>query len=83
MAGNMILYIDGVQIASVVLNNPTYNMSTTGRLFAGAYGNSNGSAPQANLFNNCNINDIMVYRKNLTAQEVLQNFNATKYKYGL
>ena len=81
-AGNMILYIDGVQIASVVLSNPTYNMATTGRLFAGAYGDSNGSAPQAGLFNNCDINDIMVYRKNLTANEVTQNFHATKSKYG-
>ena len=81
--GNMILYIDGVQIASVVSNNPTYNMSTTGKLFAGAYVNAAGSAPQAGLFNNCDINDIMVYRKNLTANEVTQNFHATKSKYGL
>lgn len=82
-AGNMILYIDGVQIASVVLTNPTYNMFTTGSLFAGAYGNSAGSAPQVSLYNNCDINDIMVYRKNLTTQEVQTIFNTQRSKYGI
>jgi len=32
---------------------------------------------------NCNIAQTLIYNRALTAQEVLQNYNATKGRYGL
>lgn len=69
------LYVNGVQDAY----DPTY--SGSGR---GGDGSTNLACfgPGSNLLNG-RIAEVLCYGGALTAQQVLQNFNATKAKYGL
>ena len=67
---NRYMYINGVLKAT----GSTYN-DPTGNLTIGQF---------ADAFNfNGKINDITIYSRSLTPEEVLHNFNATKSKYGL
>ena len=66
------LYLNGTSVLSAVYNisNNSYN------LFIGA---------EANAFQyaSCNIAQVLVYNRAITASEVLQNYNSTKKRYGL
>ena len=79
LSGNeTILYIDGVSRAAVITPLQSDNSSNFGnyKLFIG---NRDSSSYPAN----CNIGQIQVYNRALTAQEIRQNYNATKKRYGL
>ena len=74
------LYVNGIFVSTNILGatlNPNDNSSnvTIGRRFnAGA---SSGSTFQGN------ISLIQIYNRTLSQQEILQNYNATKKRYGL
>ena len=70
--GMAILYKNGSSMRSATLVNPA--VSTLSGLAIG--GNSNATI-------NGKINDTMIYPRALTAQEVNQNFQATRSKYGI
>lgn len=82
-SGNMIVYIDNVVKYSVDISS-TYNSDATSSDLAliGAYPNSTGGLPQVMPLNG-SVNDNFVYSRALIAEEVRQNYNATKSKYGL
>lgn len=66
------LYLNG----SSVLNT-TYNISNNlSNLFIGAEANANQYAA-------CNIAQVLIYNRVLSNQEILQNYNAMKRRYGL
>ncbi len=66
------LYLNGSLVST-----HTYNISNnSSNLFIGAEANANQYAA-------CNIAQALVYNRALSAQEVLQNYNATKGRYGL
>jgi hypothetical protein len=66
------LYINGSSVLSAV-----YNISNNAsNLFIGAEANANQYAA-------CNIAQVLVYNRAITASEVLQNYNSTKKRYGL
>jgi hypothetical protein len=66
------LYLNGLSVLST-----TYNISNNSyNLFIGAEANANQYAA-------CNIAQALVYNRAITASEVIQNYNATKRRYGL
>ena len=79
LSGNeTVLYIDGVSRAAVITPLQSDNSGNFGN-FKLFIGNRDSSSYPAN----CNIGQIQVYNRALSAQEVLQNYNATKKRYGL
>ena len=71
-AGTGIFYLNCSYVAT-----QTYNISNNlYNLFIGAEANAGQYAA-------CNIAQVLVYNRALTANEVLQNYNATKRRYGL
>lgn len=72
------LYIDGVSRTSISTPIQSDNSSNFGN-YKLYIGNRDSSSIPAN----CNIAQIQVYNRALSAQEVLQNYNATKKRYGL
>ena len=42
-----------------------------------------GSYPPNNNYSNGNISQVLLYNRALTAQEVSQNFNATRARFGI
>ncbi len=69
-AGN--LYLNGASVS-----NFTYNISNNlSNLFIGAEANANQYAA-------CNISQVLIYNRVLSNQEILQNYNAMKRRYGL
>jgi hypothetical protein len=66
------LYLNGLL---EVTNTSTTTFTGTGDVLVAAYGNANNFQGQ--------INGAFVYNRVLTADEILQNFNALKGKYGL
>jgi len=66
------LYLNGSSVS-----NFTYNISNNlSNLFIGAEANANQYAA-------CNISQVLIYNRVLSNQEILQNYNATKRRYGL
>ena len=66
------LYLNGASVLSAV-----YNISNnSSNLFIGAEANAGQYAA-------CNIAQALVYNRALSASEILQNYNATKRRYGL
>lgn len=65
-------YINGIFISSA---NDTFNMSGNFNIGRWNYNNT--------LYYNSNMTTIQVYNKSLSASEVLQNYNATKSRFGL
>jgi hypothetical protein len=66
------LYLNGASVS-----NFTYNISNNlNNLFIGAEANAGQYAA-------CNIAQVLVYNRTLSAQEILQNYNATKRRYDL
>jgi len=64
------VYKNGILTDSKVVSNPLIN--TTNSLSLGGTSNQN-----------CNIYNIKIYNRELSASEVLQNFNATKSRFNL
>ena len=70
VANGSILYLNGVGILTT-----TYTISNNNNnLFLGSEQNANQNAL-------CNIGQAKIYNKVLSAQEILQNYNATKGRY--
>ena len=64
------IYINGVSVLTTTITV----LNQTGNLFGGAEAN-------ASQFAACQISTFNMYSRTLTAQEVLQNYNATKGRY--
>jgi hypothetical protein len=71
-SGAINLYVDGVFITSAVGNTNTLNAPSNIRV---------GSIQTNIQFFNGNIAQVSIYNRALTAQEIQQNFNATKSRY--
>ena len=79
LSGNEnILYIDGVLSTSIITPLQSDNNANFGnyKLFIG---NRDSSSIPANA----SISDLKVYNRPLSAQEIRQNFNATRKRYGV
>jgi hypothetical protein len=70
------LYIDGILAGQAIATNFDFNNSNSS--FKIGVGQTNNAFP----FNG-NISNISFYSRALTAQEILQNYNAMKSRYGL
>lgn len=77
-SGSRILYINGVQVNSDTQAG-TIATNSSG-MSIGAYGGNSGSN---SYWYNGALSICRVYNRVLTAAEVLQNFNATKGRYGI
>jgi hypothetical protein len=66
------IYINGVSVLTATITI----QSQVANLFGGAEAN-------ANQFASCQISSFKMHNRVLTASEVLQNYNATKRRYGL
>jgi hypothetical protein len=66
------IYLNGVSVltTTITIQNQTSN------LFGGA-------EAVASQYASCQISSFNMYDRALTAQEILQNYNATKKRYGL
>jgi hypothetical protein len=74
---NTSLYLNGNLEASLVTTERGSNPTGNNRVSIGRGGAFNG------LYLNGNIAQTLIYNRALTAQEVLQNYNATKGRFGL
>ena len=74
--GNRYVYVDGIQVASSIMPNHSFD-PTNLDLWVGGWTNGNSY-----LFNG-SISNTQIYSRTLSAQEVLQNYNATKGRFGL
>ena len=70
VSNGTIIYLNGVSVLSTIITIS----SQTSNLFGGAEVNAGQYAA-------CQISSLNMYNRVLTAQEVLQNFNATKMRY--
>jgi len=77
-AGNLKLYVDGVNIASTTLTlNTGPEASNIGYIGRSSHGSGNEG------YFGGQVGQFMMYNRPLTAAEILQNFNATRTTYGL
>ena len=80
----MTLYIDSTSVGTPVnvSTKPLANLIDSGDYFyAGASGDATGQSPD--LFLNGNIAQTQIYNRALSASEILQNFNATRARFGV
>ena len=75
LSQNMYMYVDGILIGSTSMPS-SYIPPTGAPLWIGGWGN-------IAYVLNCNIAQTLIYNRALTATEILQNYNATKGRYGL
>lgn len=79
---DMIMYIDGVLINSInISSTSSVNMNSTDIMCLGSYVNNSGTTPSLSF--NGFISNAQIYNKALTQLEILQNYNATKKRFGL
>jgi hypothetical protein len=79
LSGNEnILYIDGVSRTAISTPLQADNSANFG-----SYNLYIGNRDTSTIAGNANIADLKLYNRALTAQEVRQNYNATKNRYGL
>jgi hypothetical protein len=77
-SGTRVLYVNGVAVNS---DTQTGTIATnTNGMSVGAYGGTSGSSA---YFYNGNIGIVRVYNRALSANEVMQNFNATRGRYDI
>ena len=76
------LYINGILI-STITSSGTLDKSISGTFGVGCYGITYSGLQYSNNLSNQNISVTRVYNKSLSQQEVLQNFNAQKDRFGL
>ena len=72
----------------LVESNYSNGVSTLGRTLSNSTGNCNGFGGVGgfsllSIYFNCNVYMIRIYNRALSAAEVLQNYNATKSRFGL
>ena len=72
------LYIDGVSRAAISTPLQSDNSGNFGN-FKLFIGNRDSSSIPAN----CNIGQVQIYNRALSEQEILQNFSATRFRYGI
>jgi len=80
----MRLYINNIEVGTPINVSSTSNINlntSTDIFFVGSYATSTGLLPT--FFFNGNIVNVQMYHKPLTPQEILQNYNATKGRFGL
>jgi hypothetical protein len=77
-SGTRRLYINGVQVNSDTQSGTI--ATNSGGMSIGVYGGFSGGR---GYYYNGNLSMCRIYNRALTATEVLQNFNATKGRYGL
>jgi hypothetical protein len=72
------LYIDGVLRTAISTPLQSDNSSNFGnfKLFI-------GNRDTSSIAGNANISQVQIYNRALTPQEILQNFNATRFRYGI
>jgi hypothetical protein len=72
------LYIDGVLRTAISTPLQSDNSGNFGnfKLFI-------GNRDTSSIAGNANISQIQIYNRALTQQEILQNFNATRFRYGI
>jgi hypothetical protein len=81
LSNNQVSYLNGVSYATLSKTQTSY--STTYYYFIGAgFGGSWINFPASHYFNG-NISNTLYYNRALSASEVLQNYNATKGRFGL
>jgi hypothetical protein len=76
VSGSRRLYINGIQVNSDTLSGTI--ATNSGGMSIGVYGGFNGGR---GYYYNGNLAACRVYNRALTAQEIQQNFNATKSRY--
>ena len=77
--GDMKFYVDGVWNANGTFNNTKImNYEGNSTLYMGGSGGSGNG-----YHDNCYINNVAIYNKTLSANDVLQNYNAQKSRFGL
>jgi len=74
------LYFNGNDVSSSAVGSPINIVYGTNPLFIGGW-NINGTTPIE--FFGGSISTVQIYNRALSAQEVLQNYNATKGRFGL
>jgi hypothetical protein len=72
-SGNLEVFINGIRSNFIVSTSNGFIDADRWRI-----GTTNASED----FANCNISQVQFYNRSLTAQEILQNYNATKSRYG-
>jgi hypothetical protein len=77
-ATEKIIYINGIRLYSKSYTDTV--TTTTGGMSIGAYG---GFAGARGYYYDGNIANVKIYNRDLSADEVLQNFNATRSRYGV
>jgi hypothetical protein len=87
-SGALQIYSNGVNQNFTTIHNVGTGVSTNISLIGvncliGATTNGAGADAGAVGFLNCNIASVQMYNRSLTPQEVLQNYNATKGRFGL
>lgn len=82
--GFLTMYIDSVTKGTPVDISSTSNVNlntSTDYLYIGSYADITGQSPS--LFLNGNIGNVQIYNRALSDQEILQNFNATRARFGV
>ena len=72
---NMKMYVNGIQVGSRDLDQPDF-LNSAMPFFV-------GGDPTAGEFATARIGQVSIYNRALTTQEITQNFNALKGRYGL
>lgn len=72
---------NGTTNGSVLYLNGAGILTTTYSISSNSYNLYIGAEANASQFANCNVGQVLLYNRALTAQEVLQNYNATKGRY--
>jgi prepilin-type N-terminal cleavage/methylation domain-containing protein len=72
-SGNLEVFINGIRSNFIVSTSNGFIDADRWRI-----GTTNASGD----FANCNISQVQFYNRSLTAQEIIQNYNATKSRYG-
>jgi hypothetical protein len=75
-ASNTSLYYDGILVATTSSISGSLRQTTNGEFNVGRFGSFGA-------YSNINVSKIMVYNRALNASEVLQNFNATRARFGV
>lgn len=73
-------YLDGILFDTITKNQSGY--SSTYYYFIGG-GRNESWASVGNIFFSGNVSNFIFYNRALTAEEVLQNYNATKTRFGI
>lgn len=82
LSGTEYYYFNGIQVGSVVVAAGTA-ATTNGYLIVGQEADAPGGGFDANQNLDGDISRLTIYNRALTASEVLQNFNASRSRFGI